>query len=299
MTSCHTVCALVLLMLFSGPALGQTFAPRTTNQPRMPSGNLEFRLHQDYLIVVEGNLGDLRTQNLLIDTGTDPTVLDKRVARKLHLKLEHARIGMISHDVDAWRTVLPTCEVGPITCRNFNVLVEDLSFLERGLGTRIDAVIGLDVLSSLSFTIDYRKGRILFGLPEALDYKVGFESDPPLVLVMMTLNGKSTRLLVDTGASSLMLFKTRWSQNRGRPREAFFLHPKEVTRQSLNLAGELARQMTATITSLGGVGLGRQTAFLVDDRGTTGNFDGVFNPAAMGLKAVSFDFEHRSLGWSR
>jgi len=285
-------------MLLSGPVLGQKFEP-TTDQPRRQPGNLEFRLHQDYLIVVEGNLGDLRTQNLLIDTGTDPTILDKRVAQKLHLKLEPARIGMISHDVEAWRTVLPTCEVGPITCRNFNVLVQDLSFLERGLGTRIDAILGLDVLSSLSFTIDYRKARILFGVPEALDYKVAFESDPPLVLVVVTLNGKRTRLLVDTGASSLMLFKTRWFEKHERSKEAFFLRPKEVTRESSNLGGELARQMTATNTSLGGVGLGRQTAFLVDDHGTTGNFDGVFNPAGMGLKAISFDFESRSLGWSR
>lgn len=269
-----------------------------TGQPRMQQNHLGFRLHQDYLIVVEGNLGDLKHQNLLIDTGSDTTILDKRVVRKLQLELEHASLGTISHDVDAWRTVLPTCQVGPITCRNYNVLVQDLSFLERGLGTRVDAIIGLDLMSSLSFTVDYRAKRILFGAPEVMDHKIAFETAPPLVTVPVTLNGRQMRLLVDTGASSLMLFKTRWPEVK--PKEMPFFRPKDETRQSTNIGGELTRHMIALKSmSLGGTELGNKTAFLVDDRGTTGPFDGLFNPVAIGLREISFDFEHQSFGWAR
>lgn len=277
---------------------GQVLPANAESGPTDPRNHLEFRLHQDYLIVVEGSLGDLKHQNLLIDTGSDTTILDQRVVRKLQLEMEHASLGTIRRDVDAWRTVLPTCQVGPITCRNYNVLVEDLSFLGRGLDTRVDAIIGLDLMSSLSFTVDYRAKRIFFGAPAVMDHTIAFETAPPLVTVPVTLNGRPMRLLVDTGASSLMLFKTRWSE--AKPRGAPFLRPQDETRQSTNIGGELTRQMIALkTTSLGGTELGKKTAFLVEDRGTTGSFDGLFNPVAIGLRQISFDFENQRFGWTK
>ncbi|MBO0910683.1 MAG: aspartyl protease family protein [Acidobacteria bacterium] len=304
MTSNRAACIFVFLALLSGQALPEPPERVAAGQRRMP-GSLDFRLYQDYLIVVEGNLGGLGNQNLLLDTGTDSTILDKRIARKLQLKLGPARVDAIGHDVDGGRGVLATCQVGPITCRNYNVLVQDLSFLERGLGAPIDAIIGLDILSSVSFTVDYRRKRILFGVPESLENGVAFESGPPLVTVIMTLNGRPTRLLVDTGASSLMLFKKRWleeherSESESESKETFFPRPKEVERLSSDLGGELMRQMTGLKSAaLGGVELGRQTAFLVEHHGA-GSFAGLLSPTAIGLKELYFDFEHKQLGWSR
>jgi hypothetical protein len=51
--------------------------------------------------------------------------------------------------------------------------------------------------------------------------------------------------------------------------------------------------------SLGDTVLGKTTAFVVEDRGTTGSFDGLFNPVVIGLREISFDFEQQRFGWAK
>ena len=53
------------------------------------------------------------------------------------------------HDqvVDAQQAVLPSVQIGTLRAESLPVLIRDLGFLQKDLGIRIDAVIGLDVLS--------------------------------------------------------------------------------------------------------------------------------------------------------
>ena len=46
---------------------------------------------------------------------------------------------------------------------NFPVIVQDLSFAEKALGIRVDAMIGFDVLGQSPFTIDYESRKLVFG----------------------------------------------------------------------------------------------------------------------------------------
>ena len=57
-------------------------------QGSQPPGDLPFQLVQQHLIVVKGSIGGLQGLNLLIDTGTIPSMLDKRIAGKLRLHAE-------------------------------------------------------------------------------------------------------------------------------------------------------------------------------------------------------------------
>ena len=52
-------------------------------QGSQPLGDLPFQLVQQHLIVSKGSIGGLQGLNLLIDTGTIPSMLDKRIAGKL------------------------------------------------------------------------------------------------------------------------------------------------------------------------------------------------------------------------
>ena len=252
---------------------------------------VRFELYRDSLIVIPGAIGDLRGLNFLIDTGTDPTVLDKRVADRLHSKLEVVGLETIHRKVAAGRTIVPNVDLGPVSVRDVTVVVQDLSFLEKGLGCRIDALIGLDVLSSTSFIIDYRARAISFGDSQVGGPTVTFARTLPFVKIAMVLNGRPVELLLDTAASSLMLFRTHWPDppNRGR------------IQYSTNLAGDLPRvPMTLNTLTLGPLKLRGQSAFLVEgSQDVQREFDGLFNPALLGLKQVSFDFENYRFGWSR
>ena len=46
---------------------------------------IPFRTYRDYLIVVQGSLGGTLKRNLIIDTGTDPSVIDTRAAQELNM----------------------------------------------------------------------------------------------------------------------------------------------------------------------------------------------------------------------
>lgn len=251
---------------------------------------LDFDLYRGYLIVTRGAIGDIRNAKFLIDTGTDPSVIDKRIAERMHARLELAGLDTIHTKVPTWRTTVPSFLLGPVATQNSTVLVEDLSFLERDMGIRIDALIGLDVLRSTSFLVDYRSHHIRFGARVRSGSGVRFIHNPPFATVAMTLEGRPVQLLLDTGASSLMLFRTHWPTS-----------PKSAVKHSINLAGDLARQLLElNSATLGDLELGRQTAYLVDDeKDARRDFDGLINPGLLGLRQIFFDFENRRLAWDR
>lgn len=257
-------------------------------------GSTRFTLYRDYLIVVKGSAGASNKLNFLVDTGADPSVLDRKLAAKLELQEQAARIAVLNQTVVGGRAVLPHLEIGPIRINNLPVLVEDLSFLEKALQVRIDAVIGPDVLGQNGFTIDYKSREIHFGDPPAMPFSVPLQLDHHFVTVDVRLNAQPFRLLVDTGASSLMLFATRV---QGR---TFDLRVQEL-KSSVNLAGQFDRKRVLLHdVSINTLGLGQQTAFVVDDQKDPGrDFDGLLGPVALGLTKVAFDFRHGTLGCSR
>src|SRR5271156_5891553 len=92
------------------------------------SEKVHFDLYRDYLIVVRGSAGPLKDLNFLLDTGASPTVLDRRVAEKLHLDQLPASISVVGGSVEGAQATAPTLEVGPVHRDNLHVVVEDLSF---------------------------------------------------------------------------------------------------------------------------------------------------------------------------
>ena len=252
---------------------------------------LKFKLYRGCLIITHGTIGSLENLNLLIDTGTDPSILDKRIAEQIHSKLELVALETIQTKVRAWQTHLPSLEVGPITSRETRVLVEDLSFLERGVGVRVDALIGLDVLGKQNFIVDYDAQSISFGVSNFSGSHLSFMQSPPLVVIAMRFDGYPVELMLDTGASSLMLFHTHW-----------LMAPKlSHVQHSTNLAGDLVRRSVEFKTAtIGTLDLGRQNAYLVEDgNNAQREFDGLVNPALLGFRQISFDFAKNRFGWIR
>src|SRR5215469_17324977 len=125
----------VLLALSLAPSVG--FA---ANNP----SEVPFKLYRGYAIVVRGSVGNLKNLNFLIDTGAVPSVLDERIAQKLHLIGTTEKLSVFTQQVQTQRAVAQDLRLGPLSAEAVPVVVRDLSFAADALGTRVDAMIGFD-----------------------------------------------------------------------------------------------------------------------------------------------------------
>jgi hypothetical protein len=253
---------------------------------------LPFRTYRDYLVVVQGFLGKVR-RNLIIDTGTDRSVIDSRVAQKLHMAGMVGKLAVHDQVVDAQQAVLPSVQIGTLQAESLPVLIRDLGFLQKGLGTPIDGVIGLDMLSLSNFSINYTTRRIVFGPAPDYGSSAPLQTPPHWLTVRMEVDGVSIHLLLDTAASGIILF-----QSRIRNRLPLISLGE---RMSSNLGGEVRLQRVIFArTNFGETDFGQQNAFIVQDQeDDSREFDGLLRPAALGLKQIAFDFQHHTFSCRR
>jgi hypothetical protein len=263
-------------------------------EPPRQCEELPFRTYRDYLIVVQGSLGGKLRRNLIIDTGTDPSVIDSRAAQELHMAGVVGRLAVHDQVVDVQQAVLPSVQIGTLRAESLPVLIRDLGFLQRDLGIRIDAVIGLDVLSLSNFSINYTTKRIVFGAAPVSGSSVPFQSAPPWLTVRMEVDGVSIDLLLDTAASGILLF-----QSRIRDRLPQLISLGE--RMSSNMGGDFRLQRVILArTKFGETDLGQENAFVVEDQeDESREFDGLLGPSALGLKQIAFDFQRHTLSWEK
>jgi hypothetical protein len=252
---------------------------------------LPVRVYGGYLVIVEGAIGDLHNLNFLVDTGACPSVVDQKIARDLKLPEQPERVNLWNKSVQARQVVIPSLSLGPVRVESIPVLAEDLSFLQKALGLKVHAIVGLDVLRKSSFTINYKAKEILFGAPESLTYFAPFETDTPVITIRMGFQDRRLRMVVDSGGPDLTLFRSRVSEP---------IALQTLGTETVADAGGTFQRTKVRIPELyiGKQTLGAQTAFLVDDRKDEGDdFDGVLGIRGLQFWKVAFDFENRRLSW--
>jgi hypothetical protein len=251
-----------------------------------------FELFQHHLVVAKGSVGRLNGLNLLIDTGTIPSMVDARIARKLRLQAESSVLVAFGQQVRIESAVVDGFRIGSLQSGPVPAGVGDLSYLG---GARIDAIVGLDVLARTSFSIDYWTRVLKFG-PERRENAVApLEIVWPFVTVRMTIAGEQVRLLVDTGSSDLVLFKTRMPA-------ALSGAPWRGDKTVLYASGAARLQrLKLRRPSLGAHTWDKLPAWALDRvlDGYPPSIDGVLGLLALGCQRVSFDFERSAFGCSR
>ncbi|HEY2019309.1 MAG TPA: retropepsin-like aspartic protease, partial [Bryobacteraceae bacterium] len=180
------------------------FHARAAGHPR--NANVSFELYRDYLIVLQVRVGPLKGLNFLLDTGATPSVLDPRIAAKLHLETVPTEIAVLQGTARGATATIPSLQVGPVVKENLPVLVEDLSFVQKVVPVRLDGIVGLDVLGQSAFVIDYVSHNIRFGSAN-LASSVPLQLRQGLAMLTATVNQEPAQLLLDTGAPSLILFR--------------------------------------------------------------------------------------------
>jgi len=194
--------ALGFLLYASGADSIQTPATFST----APSNAIPFRLGNDFLIIVEGQIGPLKPLKFILDTGATRTMVDARIADKLCLPRRKGKVLNFDKGIKVDWTNLPELHLGPLVGRDLPVMVGDLKRISE-FAEGVDAILGLDLLRTAeSIRIDYLSHLVSIenradGLVSSLDGNA--------LTVLVPLQGRPARLIVDTGLQGLLLYKDR------------------------------------------------------------------------------------------
>jgi len=256
-----------------------------------PDGNVPFDLVEQHLVVAKGTVGGLRGLNLLIDTGTIPSLVDRRVAARLGLRGAPSLVTAFGQQIRAEGATLTGLRIGPFEPGEVPATIGDLSYLQT---TRVDAIVGLDILARTSFAIDYKARALSFGPADRERAVAPLRIVWPFLTVRLFVAGQPVQLLVDTGSRDLVLFKSRMPA----PLLPIPWKGDKVIQHASGLA-HLLRYDLHQVT-LGDQRWESLPGYVLD--ASLANYpsgiDGVLGVRAIGGTRVRFDFERGELGWT-
>jgi predicted aspartyl protease len=283
-----------LLLSFPGSLCRASPSPRHTDHVEEQSrakAEVPFELYNHNLIIVKATIGPIKNVNMILDTGTSPTAINQVIADRLKVRGKPGLLQTLTGTTQVQSVTMPRIQIGPLRADPITGVVEDLSFVERSLGISLGGIAGLDILRSSSFTIDYRRQRIVFGPVAASEKAVHFETQIPYLSVKATIEGQEVRLLVDSGTWGLLVYRNRLR-----------IAPKQLhvdPNASISTAGGTTHvRWLSTEVSIGKGSLGARNVAIADvDSDPQNDFDGFLGPATIGFRKVSFDFENGLFGW--
>jgi predicted aspartyl protease len=273
---------LLFLALVSGSLLNAADAPS------VGSATASFELGFDFLVIVDGRIGELDGLKFILDTGSSRTVIDENVARRLRLPRRPGKITNFDRDISIERTEISELQAGPIRAARANVIVanlKDYSEFARG----VDGIIGLDLLSrGKKLSIDYERQVVSFDAASGAD---GGLAPSRSFVVPIAVQGVRMSLLVDTGLRGFLLYKDRLRKGlpnvrtQGVPRPAVIgrLHATEVNLPGVKIVGP---ETVATV-------------FLIDtpENGDPSGIDGYVGPLSLHARRIELDFAGHRLRW--
>ncbi|MEM0983372.1 MAG: aspartyl protease family protein [Planctomycetota bacterium] len=144
---------------------------------------------------------------LILDTGAEQTVLDTVSAfQAFPNRVTPTLLQAVS--ADGTRTTIDgtvrvrNVRLGPVDTGQVNALVLNLQPISDVLGTRIDGLIGWDVLKHLAVEMDYAGARVRVGPTGSLPISGGQKlSSGPLPVVSVDMPDGTRRFSIDTGSS--------------------------------------------------------------------------------------------------
>lgn len=140
----------------------------------------------------------------MLDTGSTYTVLSKRIGKKLKLERKPVKVSAFGHIVAIEKAFLASLALGEVVFKQIEVRICQLPDVH---GLRIDALIGMNVLKRTSVTFDFEKGDLVLGQVRELPHQIQSYRGLDLVLLTMTVQGRASRLTLDTGACGLILYR--------------------------------------------------------------------------------------------
>ena len=206
----------VLALVSSLAASGTTMLAA----PAIPAGPIAVPFSfEKGQVVVDVSLGAGGRYRFLLDTGTNPCIIDLKTAEGLAIPLgepSNSGEGAGTGSMEVRRCLLPALALGPLTATALEVAAVDLSSLSTGFGSRIDGVLGYGFLKERVFTIDYVSKTLTFYPSRDLDRPALFrrgrgrkvlpfefygENRTPFARALSVAGSPSLPVTLDTGSS--------------------------------------------------------------------------------------------------
>jgi len=256
---------------------------------------IPFKLAQGFGIVIRGDIASMRDMSLLLDTGAVPSVINKRVASQLGIRGAPGSLTLLSKDSLAEYATVSEVRFGWIRPVGLTMVVVDLARLEKLVGTRIDAIIGLDTLIGQDFTIDYKHRKITRGLSgvarHVLPVEIHSLGGAPYWVLPISLGGEAFRVLLDTGANDVVLFADH------APKSVKAVKSGTTAHESAAGEGKAVALPPVTLVLNGATFKNQLAVAIGDPPGAFREFDGVLGPTALGITRIELDWERKCLRW--
>ena len=168
------------------------------------------------LPIVKATIGNIGNVNVILDTGTNMSVIGRKIANRLKLVGTSETLQTLAGSIHADSAILSGIEFRVLHADSIRVIVRDLSRIERNLGFSLGESVGLDVVSARKLTIDHQMKKIVFGSMPANENAVTFAAATPLLTVDAIIDGRQDRLLLDSGSCGLVVFRNRLRVRMGK-----------------------------------------------------------------------------------
>lgn len=252
------------------------------------SSTIPFQLRSGFLVVVNGQIGELEGLKFIVDTGASFTFIDRKVADRLKLPRRAGKTTNFDREVPVEWAVIPDLRVGPVRSGALRVMVVKLGEYSE-VAEDVDGIIGLDVLGrSEKISIDYEMRTISWEMSGKMS---GGRQSPAYFSIPFVVQGFPLHLILDTGFQGILLYKDRLRkrlpdlQTTGKPSEVDFgrLRTTQVKLPGVRLGGQ---ETVATVFLTAG-----------PDPGALPGVDGYLGISALKAKRVELDFAARVLRW--
>ncbi len=188
-----------------------------------PDGNTHLRVRTiaGYLMVVGVTINDRGPFDFLVDTGTNTTLIDPRLATELGLTpRDRLKLTSLASATDVPRYYLQTFRVGPASISNQEALAIPLPQL-TALDHKIRGVLGMNFLLQFSFRLDYEHHVLeLYPFPEEAQVPAGLrvplEINESRLLIKVASDAApsgSWKLALDSGIAQFLVFQDRVSSS--------------------------------------------------------------------------------------
>jgi hypothetical protein len=190
--------SLLVVALASAAALAEGRA-----EPRQVEVGFASPKHQ---IVVKVKLGKQGPFSMLLDTGTNLSVIDAALALRLRALHEGEAAGV--EPVPDYERAMVDLRLGGLRAEVVPAEALDLGKVSEKLGTHIDGVLGYSFIEGRVVQIDYRRHRLRFyretpswSGSESAELEMALGSDDPTPRFAGRINRRDVVLLYDSGAS--------------------------------------------------------------------------------------------------
>ena len=285
---CRFLCPWLLALFFAYSIAAQQ---EPTVRPSTTSEEIPFRLNHGFLIVVEGRIGNLHGLKFILDTGTSTSVLDRRIADKLHLSRQPHQVVNYGEIVGVESATIPDVQFGPVEATDKNMLIADLAKFSD-FARDADAVIGVDLLQLNNLTFDYNTRRVTFSPIDHMIQDAHMGPTPLTFTVDVQVQGHRVCLILDTGLNGVVLYEDRIRAHVPELRV-------EAGVKNVTFGGRMnAKLVTLPDMALGPKAMdGRVLLMKVPSGAKIDDIDGYIGISAFNTMRITFNFDSRTITW--